>query len=242
MPDQISGQSMPLVHTSCEGRRLGATVVIILRSCTAQGRRSSCSGRLAAAGEASSGAPASSYPLPPCRAVPCQAQARTKRGGRQGGWPCGTMARLLLASGGRLVLINDRLTNIPMFIMGFYLLQYKIAFMTNWIGCDSVFLFYRSKEQGKHKYHMIKWEAICSPKEKGGLGVINTKNYELVPYLKVGMENSSWARWTLAGNNQSKVLIERGNGLPPKCQTIPICQRGAKGATTALLGCWIPYE
>ena len=30
----------------------------------------------------------------------------------------------LLASGGRLVLINDCLTNIPMFVMGFYLLHY----------------------------------------------------------------------------------------------------------------------
>lgn len=68
----------------------------------------------------------------------------------------------LLASGGRLILVNDCLTNIPMYIMGFYLLQNgvhdKMDRVRSW--------FFWEKEQGKQKYHMVNWQTICSPKPR----------------------------------------------------------------------------
>lgn len=77
----------------------------------------------------------------------------------------------LLASGGRLVLVNDCLTNIPMFIMGFYLLRDGIHDKLDRVRS----IFFWAKENQKQKYHMVRWEHICQPKELGVLGVINTK-------------------------------------------------------------------
>jgi hypothetical protein len=34
-----------------------------------------------------------------------------------------------------------------------------------WRGCDTK----------KFKYHMVKWENVCLPKDFGGLGIINTR-------------------------------------------------------------------
>ena len=72
----------------------------------------------------------------------------------------------LLASGGRLVLINNCLTNIPMFVMGFYLLQDRISDKLNKVRSH----FFWAKENGKQWYHMVSWDNICQPKEVGGLG------------------------------------------------------------------------
>lgn len=71
----------------------------------------------------------------------------------------------LLASRGRLILISDCLTIIPM---------YKMRFMKKWIRYDPGFFFLK-KERSKQKYHMINMPSICSPKEVDGLGVINIK-------------------------------------------------------------------
>ena len=72
----------------------------------------------------------------------------------------------LLASAGRLVLVNDCLTNIPLFVMGFYLLRDGIHDKLNRIrSC-----FFWAKENDKQKYHMVSWDNICQPKEVGGLG------------------------------------------------------------------------
>ena len=64
----------------------------------------------------------------------------------------------LLASGGRLVLINDCLTNIPMFVMGFYLLHDGTHEKLDKIRSR----FFWAKENGKQRYHMVKWDAIAS--------------------------------------------------------------------------------
>ena len=56
----------------------------------------------------------------------------------------------LLASGGRLVLMNNYLTNIQIFIMGFYLLQEGIHEKMDRVRSR----FFWAIDQGKQKYHM----------------------------------------------------------------------------------------
>ena len=70
----------------------------------------------------------------------------------------------VLAIGGRLVLINDCLTNIPMIVMGFYLLS---------AGTHAGFdkhrgAFYWNAADNRRKYRFVKWNLMCRPKNLGG--------------------------------------------------------------------------
>jgi hypothetical protein len=66
---------------------------------------------------------------------------------------------------------NSRLPSRPTYMMGFYLLpasthrrmdQYRSRFFWGRAG-------------GDFKYHMVKWEDACRPKEFIGLGIVNTQ-------------------------------------------------------------------
>lgn len=89
--------------------------------------------------------------------------------------------------------------------------------MINWIGCGQIALS----------------GTLSTLQNKRVARSDKLQNSELVPNHKVGMEDSSWERWPFVGNIRIKIHIGRGNGLPSECQTIPICKRGAKGATVA---------
>jgi len=76
-----------------------------------------------------------------------------------------------LSSGGRLILTNASLSNMPTYVMGMFLLP-----ETTHQQMDEV----RSKflwrgHETKFKYHMVRWENVCFPKVYGGMGVINTR-------------------------------------------------------------------
>lgn len=81
-------------------------------------------------------------------------------------WKCG-----FLSYGGKSILINSCLSSIPMYMMGFYLLPDQVHHKMDAIRAR----FFLDGLEGKKKYHMIKWEALCIPKEDGGLGFLNTK-------------------------------------------------------------------
>ena len=77
----------------------------------------------------------------------------------------------LMSSSARLTLSNACLDNIPMFVMAFYLLgegvhgeMDEVRGRFFWEGCSQSF-----------KYHMMRWENVCRPKDYGGLGLINTR-------------------------------------------------------------------
>jgi hypothetical protein len=101
----------------------------------------------------------------------------------------------LLSSGGRLILSNSCLDNLPIFAMGLFLLH---------DGIHARFDSHRSKffwegAGPKRKYHLVNWPTVCRPKEVGGLGLLNTKNMNLALLLKwiwrlYQDEDTVWAR------------------------------------------------
>jgi hypothetical protein len=69
-----------------------------------------------------------------------------------------------MSSGRRLILSNSCLASLPTYVMGFYLLPLETHKSMNIIRSR---FFWRGAE-GDFKYHMIKWAAVCRPKEFGG--------------------------------------------------------------------------
>jgi hypothetical protein len=72
--------------------------------------------------------------------------------------------------GGKLILTNSCLTNLPMYIMGFYMLPKGVHGKMDMIRSN----FFWQGAGDTFKYHMAKWISVCKPKIHGGLGIINT--------------------------------------------------------------------
>ena len=78
----------------------------------------------------------------------------------------GTWQGRLLASAGRLTLIQSSLTGIPYFMTSFYWLP---------VGVEKRMNFYRARllwqeSNDQKKYHLVKWGEVCKLKDMGGLG------------------------------------------------------------------------
>jgi len=72
-----------------------------------------------------------------------------------------------LSLGGRVVLINSCLSNLPIYAMSMYLFPIST---TNKMDVARKRFFWQGGHL-KRKYHLIKWSKITKPKDKGGLGV-----------------------------------------------------------------------
>lgn len=77
---------------------------------------------------------------------------------------CSSWQGRLIASAGRVTLIQSSLTGIPFFMMSFYGLP---------VGVSKRMDFFRARllwqEEGdKRKYHLVKWTEVCRPKDMGG--------------------------------------------------------------------------
>jgi hypothetical protein len=74
-----------------------------------------------------------------------------------------------LSLGGRLVLINSSLTNVPLYMLSMYKAPKNIL--------RNMDIFRRRLLwQGGHnikKYHLADWKLVCSPRGQGGLGVLD---------------------------------------------------------------------
>jgi hypothetical protein len=77
----------------------------------------------------------------------------------------------LMSSGARLILSNSCLASLPTYTMGFYLLPLGSHRKMNNTRAN---FFWRGAE-GSFKYHMMRWEAVCRPRDFGGLGLLNTQ-------------------------------------------------------------------
>jgi hypothetical protein len=76
-----------------------------------------------------------------------------------------------LSSGGRLVLINSSLSSMPIYSMGMFLLNEETHHKMDSIRSK----FFWRGDRDKFKYHMMKWENVCLPKDFGGLGMTNIR-------------------------------------------------------------------
>jgi hypothetical protein len=75
------------------------------------------------------------------------------------------------SSRGRLILTNSCMSTLPIYTMGFYLLP-----LGTHSKMDSVRAIFFWRWAGEEfRYHMVKWPAVCRPKDLGGLGIINTQ-------------------------------------------------------------------
>lgn len=70
-----------------------------------------------------------------------------------------------LTSGGRLILSNSSLNNMPIYYMGIFLLHEGVHHQMDSIRSQ----FFWRGDISKFKYHMVKWENACLPKDFVGL-------------------------------------------------------------------------
>jgi mannosylglycoprotein endo-beta-mannosidase len=75
----------------------------------------------------------------------------------------------LLSVGGRLVLINSVLSSLPMFMFSFFEVPRGVLKKLDYF----ISHFFWQSNDHKKKYRLTKWEVVCTPKDQGGLGVLN---------------------------------------------------------------------
>jgi hypothetical protein len=75
----------------------------------------------------------------------------------------------MLSVGGRLVLLNSVLSSLPMFLLSFFELPKGVMKKIDYFRSR----FFWQSDEHKKKYRLTKWEVICTPRDQGGLGVLN---------------------------------------------------------------------
>ena len=75
----------------------------------------------------------------------------------------------MLSVGGRLVLINSVLSNLPMFMMSFFEIPRGVLKKLDYFRSR----FFWQSDEHKKNYRLTKWEVVCTPKDQGGLEVLN---------------------------------------------------------------------
>jgi hypothetical protein len=85
-----------------------------------------------------------------------------------------------MSSGGRLILSNACLANLPTYAMGLFLLQDGIHAKFD----SHRARFYWEGVGPKRKFHLVNWPAICRPKNCGGLGIVNSRLMNVALLLK----------------------------------------------------------
>src|SRR5438128_1278931 len=68
-----------------------------------------------------------------------------------------------------LVLINSVLSSLPMFMLSFFEIPKEVLKRLDYFRSR----FFWQSEEHKKKYRLTKWSVVCSPKDQGGLGVLN---------------------------------------------------------------------
>ena len=100
-----------------------------------------------------------------------------------------------LSFGGRVTLIQSVLTSIPIYFFSFFRVPKRVV--DKLVSLQRRFLWGGGSDQNKIAW--IKWDIVCLPKEKGGLGIkdINTFNLALLGKWKWNLfqhQGQLWAR------------------------------------------------
>src|SRR6266498_3548994 len=74
----------------------------------------------------------------------------------------------LLSVGGHLILINSVLSSLPMFMLSFFEIPREVLKRLDYYRSK---FFWQSEEH--KKYRLAKWSLVCTPKDQGGLGILN---------------------------------------------------------------------
>lgn len=92
-----------------------------------------------------------------------------------------------MTSGGRLILTNSTLSSLPTYTMGVYRLQESVHQQFDSVRAK----FFWQGASDKFKYHMMKWENLCIPKDyvSFSLGIIETRRMNDALLGKWGLEN-----------------------------------------------------
>lgn len=98
----------------------------------------------------------------------------------------------LLTIEGRLTLVNSSLNNVPLYMLSFYKLPKGVKRRLDFFRARLLW----QEDQGARKYHSVNWPIVCSPKDQGGLGVLDLEvmNLSLLGkwLWKLETENGLW--------------------------------------------------
>jgi hypothetical protein len=83
---------------------------------------------------------------------------------RLAGWKC-----MYLSKGGRLTLLKSMLSNLPTYLLSLFPIPVRVANRLDKI--QKAFLWGGFGDEAK--FHLVKWNRICTPLHSGGLGVHN---------------------------------------------------------------------
>jgi hypothetical protein len=80
-----------------------------------------------------------------------------------------------LSIGGRVTLINSSLSNLPLYMLSLFLAPKLV--LKNWDTFRKRMLWQGG--DNTRKYHLVNWPTVCSPKDQGGLGILDLRNMNI---------------------------------------------------------------